>query len=72
MSSDDYPDAWKPPEDRRGEERPMRRWSSTASGSRFPLTVTPVESLYPADWASPRPEPTVVDGVVPEPTEGDD
>lgn len=70
--SDDYPDAWKRPEDRRGEERPMRRWASAASGARFPLTVTPTTEspLYPSDWASSRPEPTVVDGLVP--VEGDD
>ncbi len=48
----------------------MRRWAATASGSRFPLTVTPTESPYPFGWESPRPEPTVVDGLVP--VEGDD
>ncbi|WP_267616924.1 hypothetical protein [Gordonia bronchialis] len=61
--SDEYPDAWKAPADRR--ETPPRstvRYGSTGTGARFPLTVVDGSS-YPASWTAGR-EPTVLDGVV--------
>lgn len=60
--SDEYPDSWKPVAERRPEPVQHRRWSSTGSGSRFPLTVQPGPS-YPASWGY-GPETIMLDGVV--------
>ena len=60
--SDDYPDAWKPPADRREKPRKTVRYGSIGTGARFPLTVVD-GSLFPFSWTEGR-EPTVIDGVV--------